>query len=449
MIENALTLSFRRLTRTTVALVLSLVVQTHPASADQRFILRTPSLFGSGAPIAQWVCRLAGCTVRYPLDENLQEVFLVTTSDLIDPQVFVTILTNLPGVENAEIDLVVRALADDAGQAPPGLNDREPVPFYGQTVWRGYAQQPAAQRVQVQDAQWAYGLTGRSVKVAIIDTGVDPDHPVLSPVLTDGYDFTRNVEGGSEREDVGVDQSTMAVVDGEAEPALVNQSTMAVVDQSTMAVVDGSEHPAFGHGTMVAGVVHLVAPEASIMPLKAFRSDGRGYSSDIIRAVNYAVTRNAKVLNMSFSYPESSVELRRAVQRAISTGSLVIASAGNDGEHSAMYPAAIEGVIGVSSTDDEDVISSFSNFGEDLFWVAAPGEAVITPYPFGTYAAAWGTSFSAPFVAGTAALLAEGNPSITQDGARSATSAALPIAGVACGRLDVLGAVSGTNPYQP
>lgn len=185
------------------------------------------------------------------------------------------------------------------------------------------------------------------------------------------------------------------------------------------------------------------------MPLKAFRSDGRGYSSDIIRAVYYAVKRNAKVLNMSFSYPESSVELRRAVQRAMSRGSLVIASAGNDGEHAAMYPAGIPGVIGVPSTDNQDAISSFSNFGEDLFWVAAPGEAVITPYPFGTYAAAWGTSFSAPFVAGTAALLAEGNPSIRQDGARSATSAALPIAGVACGRLDVLGAVSGTNPYQP
>ncbi len=449
MNENALTLSFRRLARIAVALVVSLVVQTLPASADQRFILRTPSLFGSGLPIAQWVCRLAGCTVRYPLDENLQQVFLVTTPDLIDPQVFVTILTDLPGVENAEIDLLVQALADDAGEAPAGLNDREPVPFYGQSVWRGYAQQPAAQRVQVQDAHWASGLTGRSVKVAIIDTGVDPHHPVLSPVLIDGYDFTRNVQGGSEREDVGVDQSTMAVVDGETEPALVNQSTMAVVDQSTMAVVDGPEHPAFGHGTMVAGVVHLVAPEASIMPLKAFRSDGRGYSSDIIRAVNYAVKRNAKVLNMSFSYPESSAELRRAVQRAMSRGALVIASAGNDGENAAMYPAAIEGVIGVPSTDDQDAISSFSNFGEDLFWVAAPGEAVITPYPFGTYAAAWGTSFSAPFVAGTAALLAEANPSIRQDGARSATSAALPIAGVACGRLDVLGAVSGTNPYQP
>jgi subtilisin family serine protease len=284
------------------------------------------------------------------------------------------------------------------------------------------------------------------VKVAIIDTGVDPQHPVLSPVLVDGYDFTRNTPGGSERADV--DQSTMAVVDDEAaEPAIVNQSTMAVVDQSTMAVVDGPGHPAFGHGTMVAGVVHLVAPEASLMPLKAFRSDGRGYASDIIRAVHYAVKRHAKVLNMSFSYPDESAELRRAVQHAMSRGALVVASAGNNGEHAVAYPAAISGVIGVPSTDDEDAISAFSNFGEDLFWVAAPGEAIITTYPFGTYAAAWGTSFSAPFVSGTVALLADLTPSIRQDGARDATSHAVPIPGVACGRLDVLRAVSeGGNP---
>ena len=74
-----------------------------------------------------------------------------------------------------------------------------------------------------------------------------------------------------------VDQRTAAVLD-DAEPAYVNHQTVAVVDQRTAAVLDDEDNlRAFGHGTMVAGVVHLVAPEASIMPLKAFRADGTGY----------------------------------------------------------------------------------------------------------------------------------------------------------------------------
>jgi subtilisin family serine protease len=61
--------------------------------------------------------------------------------------------------------------------------------------------------------------------------------------------------------------------------------------------------------------------------------------------------------------------------------------------------------MGIASTSDKDALSSFSNFGEDLVWVAAPGEGIITTYPFGTFAAGWGTSFSAPFVSAAAALL--------------------------------------------
>jgi subtilisin family serine protease len=441
--RSASKLSLRLFARLGVALLVSVLVQARPADAEQRFILRTPAVLGGGANLVQLICSLAGCQVRYPLDGSLQQVFLVTTGDAVDPQAFLALLSRLPGVENAEIDLLVQAVADDARQAPPGLSDREPVNLNGRLVWRGYAEQPAAQRVQIDEAQGATGSTGRLVKVAVIDTGVDPRHPVLQPFLTDGYDFTRDVPGGSERADVtdGSGGECEDVDQTEAEPALVNQSSMAVVDQSSMAVVDDPSHAAFGHGTMVAGVVHLVAPEAAIMPLKAFRSDGRGYNSDIIRAIYYAVKRNAKVLNMSFSLGEPSAELRRAAQHAMSRGSLIVASAGNNGEHAAMYPAAISGVIGVPSTDESDVISSFSNFGEDLFCVAAPGEAVITTYPFGTYAAAWGTSFSAPFVSGTAALLAELTPSITQSQLRSATGNALPIPGVACGRLDVFRAI--------
>ena len=73
----------------------------------------------------------------------------------------------------------------------------------------------------------------------------------------------------------------MAILDGE--PGFVNQSTMAILDQSTMAILDGPDYAAFGHGTMVAGVIHLTAPRARVLPLKAFKANGSGYASDVLR----------------------------------------------------------------------------------------------------------------------------------------------------------------------
>ena len=93
-----------------------------------------------------------------------------------------------------------------------------------------------------------------------------------------------------------------------------------MLDQATAAVLDDSTLADFGHGTMVAGVVHLVAPTAHIMPLKAFASDGTGYTSDIIRAIVYAGRSGANVLNMSFSRRTPSAELKRAIDNAAGLG---------------------------------------------------------------------------------------------------------------------------------
>ena len=90
---------------------------------------------------------------------------------------------------------------------------------------------------------------------------------MLKSVLLTGYDFTRNVSGGSERVDVNASPDTSSGSTGE-----VNQRTVAVLDQRTVAVLDGTQYSAFGHGTMTAGLVHLVAPQAKILPLKAFHS---------------------------------------------------------------------------------------------------------------------------------------------------------------------------------
>jgi subtilisin family serine protease len=193
---------------------------------------------------------------------------------------------------------------------------------------------------------------------------------------------------------------------------------------------------------MVAGAIHLVAPHATILPLKAFRSDGRGYSSDVLRAIYFAVRENAKVINMSFSYATLSRELQRAIDFATARGVVPIGSAGNGGQRILVYPAALPNVIGVASTTDVDTLSDFSNFGPDIAWVAAPGEAIVTTYPLGTYAAAWGTSFSTAFAAGTAALLAETGSQLTTTQAHDAEGHAVWISfEVNRGRLDIPSAI--------
>jgi subtilisin family serine protease len=215
------------------------------------------------------------------------------------------------------------------------------------------------------------------------------------------------------------------------------QSCTAVLDQSTAAVLDGTPYAAFGHGTMVVGVIHLVAPTSSIMPLKAFHADGTGYLSDILRAVYYAVQNQANVINMSFDFTVASSEMGRAMSYANQHNVICAASVGNDGQSSTTYPASLTGVMGVASTSDLDTRSTFSNYGSEV-WVAAPGEYVVTAYPLATYSAASGTSFSAPFVSGGSALLLSLNPRITPASVAQAVAHAKQLTpDLGHGRLDL------------
>jgi len=196
--------------------------------------------------------------------------------------------------------------------------------------------------------------------------------------------------------------------------------------------------------------VHLVAPTARIMPLKAFASDGTGYTSDIIRAIVYAARSGANVVNMSFSRRTPSNELKRAIDFAASRGVIAVASAGNDGQPTLMYPAAYDNVMGVASTADDDARSSFSNYGATLVWVAAPGEGIITTYPWGTFAGAWGTSFSAPMVSGAAALLVGLESTATYGQVSSAVAEAQPLTpDLGYGRLDLHLAVAAGRALWP
>lgn len=349
------------------------------------------------------LCPLLGCSSVEALGDPQGQLFMIQVPSLV-ASLLPRLNLNLLGLVSIEIDQTVQTQGATAGTVPAYLLDQTPYNYYGTTVWHGYVFQPGNQLIRTLQTQAAFNTAGSGVIVADIDTGVDPNHPVLKNSLVQGYDFTRNQSGGSEMSDVS--QSTVAVLDGQGtETAQVSQSTVAVLDQSTVAVLDGPPYAAFGHGTMTAGIIHLVAPQASIMPLKAFQASGQGYNSDILRAIYYAVGHGAKVINMSFNYTSYSQELANAVNYATTSGVICVAAAGNSGEQVNTYPAALKGVIDVASTGNTDLASSFSNYGAPPVWLAAPGEGVMTTYPFGTYAAGWGTSFSTPLVAGETALL--------------------------------------------
>ena len=154
---------------------------------------------------------------------------------------------------------------------------------------------------------------------------------------------------------------------------------------------------------------------------------------------------------MSFSLPQSSSELSRAVDYATGAGTICVASAGNDSSPAPVYPAGYSDVISVASTDDNDNRSNFSNYGPWI-WLAAPGEQIVTTYPWGTYAAASGTSFSAPFVlkiecghgrsrllSGTVSLLLQTRWNLSQPGAANDVAHAKPVVSdLGHGRLDIV-----------
>lgn len=418
---------FKRMLWLSIALLLFVA----PAKAEHRFIVRTTLGFTG----LQQTCLLQSRNVVRGLDGTANQLFLVTTSDLLNPDLFLSTLRLLPGIVDAEVDQLLTLSNGLATfiSAPPELSENSALSYYGTQVWYGYANQPAAQIVRVSDAHDSFGVTGGGI-VADIDTGVDPAHPALAGVLLSGYDFTRNQPGASELLDWPYSPPSPCP---NCQPAIVNQSTAAVLDQSTAAVLDGAPYAAFGHGTMVVGVLHLVAPESLILPLKAFRSDGTGYLSDILRAFYYAVQNQANIINMSFDFTTASQEMGTAINYANQHNVICVASVGNDGQSVTTYPASLTGVVGVASTSDLDTRSTFSNYGSEV-WVAAPGEYIVTTYPFGTYSAGSGTSFSAPFVSGGAALLLSLNPAISPLGAAQAVAHAKQLSpDLGNGRLDL------------
>jgi subtilisin family serine protease len=230
-------------------------------------------------------------------------------------------------------------------------------------------------RIRLSEALGLAPRKGTGVKVAVIDSGIDLNHPVfqsnLAP-LSDWYDF----------------------VDNDSMPQEVSGS---------------GSNKGYGHGTSVAGIVLQIAPKAQIMPLRVLNSDGKGDTDNVISAIDWAVTHGAKVINLSLGtvYLKS---LEKIIDTATKAGVFVVASSGNSNNQSVTYPASAMDISGswgemsvsVGSSDTQDKKSSFSTYGS--IEMTAIGDKVFSPAP-GNRAAKWsGTSMAAPMVSGGFAL---------------------------------------------
>ncbi|MDX2118856.1 MAG: S8 family serine peptidase [Planctomycetota bacterium] len=240
--------------------------------------------------------------------------------------------------------------------------------------------QPVVPFLQI-PAAWGYS-DGTGITVAVLDTGVAPHPRIASRILTTGYDFILDTPGAVEV------------------PQGVDTNGDGIVDQL------------FGHGTFVSGLTNLVAPGASILPVRVLDSDGVGTSFSVAAGIYHAIANGAKVINLSLSTPEKDEAIDIAIQEAEAAGVVVVASVGNDNSHAKRYPAGNTHVVSVSATAMDDVKAPFSNYGSYVE-MSAPGIDLVSLMPNGGYAMASGTSFSAALVSGTAALARSAFPSET------------------------------------
>ncbi|MCP1971169.1 S8 family serine peptidase [Bradyrhizobium elkanii] len=270
---------------------------------------------------------------------------------------------------NRSVEVVSRELASDAGVRSVQPNYR-----YALQDQKASGGSDPAQYAQTQlHLPAAHKLArGMNVTLAVIDSGVDAAHPELANTVADTFDALGSKDGPQ------------------------------------------------AHGTAIAGAIAArvrltgSAPEVRILAIRAFGAVAGGAGSTsyvILRSLDYAVAHGAQIVNMSFAGPRDAL-VGRAVAAAAARDVVLVAAAGNAGATSPpLYPAADPAVIAVSGTDAGDRLMAASNRGSHIA-LAAPGADLLVPVPDGKYQLMSGTSFSAAFVSGIAALVLERNPAL-------------------------------------
>lgn len=230
----------------------------------------------------------------------------------------------------------------------------------------------------------------KEVVVAVIDTGIDPNHPFLK-------DNLRGAKGSASASDYGKDFSKSAV--NEYQP----------VDQH-------------GHGTHVSGIIKSVYPDVKILSLKYYnpRASGQDNLDSTIKALRYAVEANVDIINYSGGGPEPAIEELRILKEAERKGILVVAAAGNeesniDVKKNAYYPASygLSNIITVTAHDQTLEMLSSSNYGAKSVDISAPGYRIKSALPGGRSGFLTGTSQATAFVSGVAAMLKSQGPSLS------------------------------------
>lgn len=283
------------------------------------------------------------------------------------------------------------------------------------------------------DAAWAKINSSPDITIAVVDAGIDIDHPDLQ----DNIWINNN-----EIDENGLDDDRNGFIDDRNGWDFLNNKPDPRPNFLNTWTESG-----ISHGTMVAGIIAAVGNNgqgisgvtwrAKIMPLKVLNEEGEGRLNDVIRAIDYAVNNGADIINLSFVSFDYSDGLQAAIRRAYQSGVLVVAAAGNeqsaglgyDTDKTPIYPACYDGdngenmVLGVAATDALDQKAKFSSYGIKCVDITAPGVSFFSTITRGgslddagaEYDGFWsGTSMAAPLVSGTIALMEEINPDISR-----------------------------------